>query len=182
MCTNRHELCDPGLKCHRLICLLSLSLSHFNLEWFAASCIIIIISSLIILIIIWLGQWRMIIAIKIIYSLFFTFFVCLFVVAGSAPSLHHEEHASYLQVVFVFLILLLSLQTKLFTCPYISLQRLWIEDSCPNNGIHFIRHNLHQFPKQKKRSQVMSIKIHRSSSKNLIKFQPTDWKWPPNIG
>ena len=152
MCTNRHELCDPGLKCHRLICLLSLSLSYFNLEWFAASCIIIIISSLIILIIIW--SWSvMIIAIKIIHALFFLF-VCLFVfvVAGSAPSLHHEEHASYLQVVFVFLILLLSLQTKLFTCPYISLQRLWIEDSCPNNGIHFIRHNLHQFPKQKKRS------------------------------
>ena len=93
----------------------------------------------------------MIIAIKIIHALFFLF-VCLFVVAGSASSLHHNEHASYLQVVFVFLILLLSLQTKLFTCPYISLQRLWIEDSCPNNGIHFIRHNLHQFPKQKKRS------------------------------
>ena len=112
----------------------------------------------------------------------FSLFVCLFIVAGSAPSLHHEEHASYLQVVFVFLILLLSLQTKLFTCPYISLQRLWIEDSCPNNGIHFIRHNLHQFPKQKKRSQVMSIKIHRSSSKNLDTFQSTDRNWPHYLG
>ena len=106
MCTNRHRVCDPGFKCHRLISILSLS--YFKLKWFAASSIIIIIIFSLIIDIVWF--WSvMIIDTKIVYSDQWSVIIVLLsstlIIQLNITLLlftkMNNEHASYPWVVFV---------------------------------------------------------------------------------